>query len=672
MQNTHHFLVTLAAVFGVAGVTTIIFNKLRQPVVLGYIAAGLLVGPNLPFFPITADVTLIEELSELGVILLMFALGLEFKLGNLIKVGPTALLTTLFEASLMLWLGYLTGRAFGWTTMESFFLGAIVSISSTTIVARAFEDVKMKNPVRGVVIGVLLVEDLVAIILMTVLTAVAAGRNVSAGEFAMTIGRLVAFLAAMLVAGLLIVPRLMKLVFKQDSQEMLAVASIAICFGFALLANAANYSVALGAFIAGSLIAETGRGHEVEQAIRPIRDIFAAVFFVSVGMLLDPRLLVDWWPHVLAVAAVVIIGKMMGVSLGVFFTGNGVKTAVQSGLSLAQIGEFSFIIATLGLSLKATRPFLYPIAVAVSALTTLTTPAFIRAAPKIAAKVEGALPARVQTWVALYTSWFERMRGAPKENRERSPIARLVKLLLVDVAVILATVLTVALLFRTFDDSMRWARWGLLGLGAAVLAAVGVGLARVLRTLGDTLAERALPSVGRVDLARAPRRALSALLRVVVGVLVMGPALAVLIPFLKAVWIGAIATALLLVLLGTFARSAADFEGHLRAGAQVVAAALSAPAPKEKDTLHQVRTQLPGLGEPVPCEVPAGSPVLGKTLAQINLRGLTGATVLAIHRSDNDVLLPSAGEMLHAGDVLALAGSTEAVTAAQQLLRGET
>lgn len=670
MQNTHHFLVTLAAVFGVAGVTTIVFNKLRQPVVLGYIAAGLLVGPNLPFFPLTADVALIEELSELGVILLMFALGLEFRLGNLFKVGPTALLTGLFETSLMLWLGYLVGRAFRWTPMESVFLGAVVSISSTTIVARAFEDLKVKDPVRGVVIGVLLVEDLVAIVLMTLLTAVAAGRNVSAGDFALTIGRLVAFLAALLVAGLLVVPRLMKLVFKQDSKEMLAVAAIALCFGFALLANAAGYSVALGAFIAGSLVAETGRGHDVEQVIRPVRDVFAAVFFVSVGMLLDPRLLVDWWPHVLAVAAVVIIGKVTGVSLGVFFTGNGVKTAVRSGLSLAQIGEFSFIIATLGLSLGATRPFLYPIAVAVSALTTLTTPSFIRAAPTVSAKVEGALPARVQTWVALYSSWVERLRGA-KDGRVRSPIARLVKLLLLDMVVVLATVLTVALLARSLAEPWRWA---LLGLGAAVLAGVGVGLARVLRTLGDTLAERALPAAGRVDLARAPRRALSALLRVVVGALVMAPALAVLSPFVKSAWVAGVAVVVLLVLLGTFARSAADFEGHLRAGAQVVAAALSAPpsSKREEDTLHQVRTQLPGLGEPVPCEVPAASPVVGKTLAEINLRGLTGATVLAIHRSDDDVLLPSAGETLNGGDVLALAGSTEAVTAAQALLRGET
>ncbi|MGV3622802.1 MAG: cation:proton antiporter [Archangium sp.] len=666
-MTAHEFLVTLALVLGVAGVTTIIFNKLKQPVVLGYLVAGLLVGPNVHFF-FTANTALIQALSELGVILLMFALGLEFRLGALMKVGPTALLTGLFETSAMLLIGFGMGRAFGFTPLESFFLGAIIAISSTTIVARAFEDLKVKNPVRGIVVGVLLVEDLVAVVLMTVLTAVATGAGVSPGEFALTIGRLLAFLAAMLVVGLVVVPRVMKLVLAQGRSEMVVVSAIALAFGFSLLANAAGYSVALGAFIAGSLVAESGEGHTVEHAIRPVRDLFAAVFFVSVGMLLDPSALLDWWPHVLAITAVVIVGKILGVSLGIFFTGNGVKTAVQSGLSLAQIGEFSFIIATLGLSLKATPSFMYPMAVAVSALTTLLTPTLIRASPKVAEKVEGGLPGRVQTWVALYSSWFERLRTA-KPTGERSLLARRVRLLLIDVGCIVATLLVLALLSPKTEGMTFFA---LMGVGVVVIVTVGIGLARVLRAVGDTLAERALPLVGRVDLARAPRSALSALFRVIVAVLVMTPALVLLTPFLPPIWVVGTVMLLLLVLLASFARRAADFEGHLRAGAQVVAEALShAPSGTQTDSLNQVRQQLPGLGEPVSCAVPADSPVLGKSLAEINLRGRTGATVLAIHRHEGDVVLPTASEKLSAGDIVALAGSTEAVGAARLLLSGE-
>ncbi len=678
MITAHDFLVTLALVLGVAGVTTIVFNKLRQPVVLGYIVAGLLVGPHVNFVS-TADASLIQALSELGVILLMFALGLEFRLGALMKVGPTALLTGLFQCSAMLWFGYMAGRAFGWTQLESVFLGAIIAISSTTIIARAFEDLKVKEPVRGIVVGVLLVEDLVAIVLMAVMTAVATGAGVSAGELALTLGRLGAFLAALLVGGLLTVPRLMKLVLKQDRSEMVVVAAIALAFGFSLLANAAGYSVALGAFIAGSLVAESGEGHAVEHAIRPVRDLFAAVFFVSVGMLLDPAALLQWWPHVLAVTAVVVLGKVIAVSLGVFFTGNGVKTAVQSGLSLAQIGEFSFIIATLGLSLKATGAFMYPIAVAVSALTTLITPWFIKASPRVAEQFESRLPGRVQTWVSLYSSWFERLRTA-KPGAERSQLAKRVRLLIIDVGSIIVTLLCLALLSPKLDGLSFWA---LLAFGVVVLLTLGVGLTRVLRALGDSLAERALPLAGRVDLARAPRSALSALFRVIVGVSVMVPALALLSPFLPPIWVAGTAILLLLVLLGTFARKAADFEGHLRAGAQVVAEALSrgqAPlsshtSPDVKpqdDQLNLVRQQLPGIGEPVSCGVPEHSPVLGKSLAEINLRGLTGATVLAIHRGAGDVVLPTANERLSAGDVVALAGTTEAVSAARQLLWGES
>ena len=669
MPSAHDFLVALALVLGVAAVTTIVFHQLKQPVVLGYLVAGLLVGPHVAAFPFTADTGLIQALSELGVILLMFSLGLEFRLGALLKVGPTALVTGLFETSVMVWLGYLAGRAFGWTPLQSIFAGAVIAISSTTIIARAFEELKVKDPVKSLVVGVLLVEDLVAIVLMASLTAVATGAGLSAEEVGLTLGRLAAFLAVLVVGGLGLVPRLMRLVLAQGRDEMVMVTAVALSFAFALLASAAGYSVALGAFIGGSLVAESGEGHRVEQLVRPIRDLFAAVFFVSVGMLFDPMLLADSWPVVLALTALVIGGKVVFVSLGVFFTGRGVRTAVQSGLSLAQIGEFSFIIAGLALTLNTGGSTLYPVAVAVSAITTLLTPTLIRSAPRVADAFDRSLPRRVQTWVSLYGSWLERLKAprADAVSKER----KLVRLLLLDVGSLVATLITLSLLLPRVDGVPRLA---LLGLGGAILAPLGFGLARVLRALGDTLAERALPAHGRVDLARAPRQALAALFRVVAAVLVLAPALALLSPFLPSLWITVTSVSLLVVLLVSFWRRATDFEGHLRAGAEIVAETLShrppvsahgAPAP---DVLQAVRAQLPGLGEPVACTVPTGSPAVGQSLAELNLRGLTGATVLAIHRGAGDVLFPSAAERLSAGDVVALAGTTESVTAARALL----
>ncbi len=261
MHATHAFLTALTMVLGVAAVTTILFQRLRQPVVLGYLLAGLIIGPHVPI-PLVADPEIVETLSELGVILLMFSLGLEFRLRTLLRMAPTAGVTAFVQCSLMVWLGFLTGRLFGWTPIESLFAGAVIAISSTTIIAKAFDEQKICGRLREIVVGILIVEDLIAILLMAVLTAIATGNRLSAGSLAATVGRLAAFLVGLLVVGLLTVPRAVRAVVRLDRPETTVIASVGICFGIALLARAFGYSVALGAFIAGSLVAESGRGEE--------------------------------------------------------------------------------------------------------------------------------------------------------------------------------------------------------------------------------------------------------------------------------------------------------------------------------------------------------------------------------------------------------------------------
>src|SRR5437867_5856687 len=391
MQDAHAFLKALTIVLGVAAVTTVVFQRLRQPVVLGYIIAGLIVGPHVPI-PLVADSAVVRTLSELGVILLMFSLGLEFSIRKLAQVGPTAGLTAVLQSSIMVWLGYVVGQLFGWTTLESLFTGAVIAISSTTIIAKAFDEQGVTGRLREIVVGILVVEDLIAILLMAILTAITSGSGLSAGPLAATIGRLAAFLVGLVAVGMVLVPRAVRAVNRLKRRETTLVASIGLCFAIALLAQAFGYSVALGAFIAGSLIAESGEERHVAHLIEPVRDMFAAVFFVSVGMLIDPTLIARYWPAVAVLTAVVVLGKVVGVSLGAFLTGSGMRTSVQAGLSLAQIGEFSFIIAGLGLVLHATREFLYPVAVAVSALTTLFTPWWIRASERVAAYVGRKLP----------------------------------------------------------------------------------------------------------------------------------------------------------------------------------------------------------------------------------------------------------------------------------------
>ena len=416
MHDVHEFLRSLTVVLGVAALTTVVFQRLRQPVVLGYILAGLIIGPHVPV-PLIADRGIVQTLSELGVILLMFSLGLEFSIRKFMRVVPNAGFAAIFQSSVMVWLGFLVGRLFDWTTLESVFLGAVVAISSTTIIAKVYEEQGIGGRLRTLVVGILLIEDLVAILLMAILTAVASGAGLSAGALATTVGRLAAFLIALLAIGFLVIPRFVRFVVRINRAETTLVASIGICFGMAYIAQTFGYSVALGAFLAGSLVAESGHAESIERLVQPVRDLFAAIFFVSVGLLIDPGVIAAHWEIVLVLALVVILGKITSVSFGAFLTGNGTRTSVRAGMSLAQIGEFSFIIASLGVALGATRELLYHVAVAVSAITTLTTPWLIRAAEPAAVFIDRKLPRPLQTFAALYGTWFERVHTSSGTRR---------------------------------------------------------------------------------------------------------------------------------------------------------------------------------------------------------------------------------------------------------------
>jgi len=681
MHGAAEFLKALTIVLGVAAVVTLVFQRLRQPVVLGYVIAGLLIGPHIPF-PLVADREIVQTLSDFGVILLMFSLGLDFRLSTLARVGPTAGITAVVETSLMAWLGFTAARVLGWPTIESLFTAGIVAISSTTIIAKAFDEQGVRGPRREFVVGILVVEDLIAVLVIAALTAVASGAGLSAGALVVTTGRLAWFLVVLVVAGLLTIPRAMRAVVRVGRHETTLISAVAVCFGISLVAQAVGYSVALGAFIAGSLVAESGEVPTIARLVAPVRDMFAAVFFVSVGMLIDPALVARHWGAVVVLTGLVIVGKTVSVGLGAFLTGSGVRASVQSGMSLAQIGEFSFIIAGLGLALGATRDFLYPVAVSVSALTTLATPWLIRASGATASYVDRRLPRALQTFAVLYGSWIEGLRSAPREPTRGAEVRRLVRLLGGDALIVAAIAVGVAVPFDRIVELLR----GRLGLGTAALrwvivaAAVALalpfvaGVVRVSRRLAGVLAGAVLRDApaGRVDPAAAPRRVLVGAIQLTIVLLVGAPLVAVTQPFLPGPH-GAGALVLLLIALAlAFWRSATDLQGHVRAGAQVIAEVLRSQAagqrPLSGQSLEQVEAMLPGIGGPVALALAPGSPAVGRSLAQLNVRGLTGATVLEIHRSDEDLLVPGASDVLRSGDVLALAGSREAIASACRLL----
>jgi CPA2 family monovalent cation:H+ antiporter-2 len=348
----------------------------------------------------------------------MFALGLEFSVRKLIRLGPTSGFITAVQVGFMVWLGYVCGRALGWTPLESIFTGAILSISSTTIVAKAYQETPVSERLRELVFGVLLAEDLTAVVELAILTTLASGASVSASLMTVTVARLILFLVAFVGIGFIVVPPVVRFVVRMGRPETTLVAVVGICFAFALLAEHAGYSVALGAFLAGSLVAESGEVEQIEHLVEPLRDIFGAVFFVSVGMMIDPKLIAEHWQALIVLTAAVVGGKIFGVTFASILSGVGTKTSIEAGMSLAQIGEFSFIIAGAGLKTGAARDFLYTLAVAVSAATTFLTPYMIRVSIPVAELVTARMPRPLKVLEALYDSWLERIRNAGQPARE--------------------------------------------------------------------------------------------------------------------------------------------------------------------------------------------------------------------------------------------------------------
>ena len=681
MHAARTFLEDLTLVLCVAAVTAVLFQRLRQPVVLGYLLAGLIVGPHIPI-PLFADVERVHTLSELGVILVMFSVGLEFSIRKLARVVPTAGIIGLIQISTMIWLGYLTGQAFGWSVQESIFTGAIVAISSTMIVAKVFAEQRITGGVADTVFGVLVVQDLAAVVLLAVLTALSTGKGHPSAVLARTAGQLAAFLLAIVVVGFLIVPRAIRAIARLKSPETLLVASIGVCFALALTAQKVGYSVALGAFLAGSLVAESGEAEQVEKLIRPVRDVFAAIFFVAVGMILDPKVVLQHWSATAVLVVVVIVGQIVSVSLGAFLSGRDVKTSVQAGMSLAQIGEFSFIIAAIGVESGAIGSFLYPVAVAVSVFTAFTTPWLIRASAHTAIFIDRRLPKPLQTFVSLYGSWIEQLRATKAEAGAQARVDRLIRLLSIDAVLLAAIVIGASLgmgaLMRLLQDQLdvptHVGRW-LVIAGAMLLSAPFlVGIVRVARTLGARLAEAALPATekGKVDLAAAPRRALVVTLQLAVLLLVGVPMLALTQPFVPPLY-GITLLVLVLGLLGiSFWRGATNLQEHVQAGVQVIIEALGRQSGKAKEpSLEQVHPLVLGLGPVTPVRLDADSPAVGSTLTQVNLRALSGASVITIMRG-TEALKPTGREELREGDVLALAGTHEAIRTATVMLCGSS
>jgi CPA2 family monovalent cation:H+ antiporter-2 len=417
MHDVAPLIKDLAIILGVASIVTLLFQKIRQPVVLGYLLAGLIIGPYTPPHTLISDLPNIKILSELGVIFLMFSLGLEFSFHKLKRVGFSASITGLVEVVIMMAIGFGIGRMLGWSFYDSIFLGAALSISSTTIIIKALEELNLKTKrFADIVFGILIVEDLLAILLLVGISTLVVTDNVFSMEMGWAVIKLILVVGGWFLLGYFLVPSLFRRIVHYASEENLTIISIALCLFLVCVAAYFDYSTALGAFIMGSILAETPLVHRIEHIIRPVRNIFGAVFFVSVGMFIDPGVIIDYWPLVLSLCAVTIFGKVLVTTLGAFLTGQSPHSAVRIGFSMGQIGEFSFILASLGLALNVTSHTLFPLIIAVAAITTFTTPYLIKSSGFLGRVLEQNLPPKVKYIFESYSSWIHRLLASSTQQ----------------------------------------------------------------------------------------------------------------------------------------------------------------------------------------------------------------------------------------------------------------
>lgn len=408
----------LAIILGLAAVTSLIFRRLKQPVVLGYILAGLIVSPHTPGIRIL-DYASVKVWAELGVIFLMFSLGLEFSFRRLLQIGPTAVINGVIEITIMLVMGYSAANFLGWSHNSGLFLGGMVAISSTTIIVKAFDELQLRGRrFADVVLGILIIEDIAAILILVVLSSFATGNSDIGPWFVgQAILKLFLVVGSWFFVGMVMVPRFLKTVVRYGTHEMLTLTAVALCLGLVALAASFEYSVALGAFMMGSILAETRDGQKVDHLVAPLKDLFGAVFFVSVGMLVDPAVLMRQWKLVLLITAMVLIGKLFAVHWGALAAGQSRKNAVRISFSMAQIGEFSFIIATLGLTLGVLAADVYPVIIFASLLTTFMTPYLMRAAEPFANLADRHLPTGINRFFDGYAVWMERRLSSPTEKK---------------------------------------------------------------------------------------------------------------------------------------------------------------------------------------------------------------------------------------------------------------
>lgn len=665
------FLQDLAMVMLVAGLVTLLFRRLRQPVVLGYLLAGFIIGPFSPPYALVQDEATIKIMADLGVVFLMFALGLDFSFKKLRAVGLPAFIIAAFEIMVMMAVGYQLGGFLGWTGMERLFLGIMLALTSSTIVIKSLRDTDQLKERHGFLIsGVSIFDDIFVIFVMILLPGFAQSGQLPAAELMLHLLKLSIFLVAAVVVGLLVVPRLVRYVARFRSDEMLLIVVLALCFGVALLTVRMGYSAALGAFLIGAILAETRELGRIARLVEPLRDMFSAVFFVAIGMLIDPRHLVDYAVPVLVITPLYLLAKVGACAFGAFIAGCEARVAMKVGTGLAQLGEFAFILATLGLSLGAIGPQLYPIVVAVAVVNAMVRPYLVENADRLTSNLARLVPSSFKTVLKLYSEWVGQLGQGRAANPAMRFVRSLVWQLLLNVTMLAATFITAAFFARAGPHLEGWipswlGGWPTLCWLAAVLIMLPVYVATVrkMQALSMMLGEIAVTGNHGPRMV-ALRTVLS---RTILFALLVGLGLLtwlLSLPLLPPVHMLVILTVALALAVIFF--SASFNIWYSRAKFSLVELWRQPPPEAE-----EVLPPLPALLREARLEtfiVGEGSTCSGRLIRELELRARTGASIVAIERVGKTLVNPGPDDEVLAGDKLLLLGSAAQLTSARPLL----
>jgi len=659
MGHLPGLITDLALILMTGAITTLLFRKIKQPLVLGYIIAGFIVGPYISFTPSVTDIDNVETLAEIGVIFLLFSLGLEFSFRKLKRVGGPASITAIVEIIVITLSGYLLGTWMGWSLMDSVFLGGMLASSSTTIIIKAFDELKIKTQhFTRVVVGVLIVEDIVVIMLMVLLSTISVTQEIEGMETLLSILKLGFFLILWFLAGIFLIPTLLKKAKKLLDEETLLILSIGLCLGMVVLATQVGFSAELGAFIMGSILAETTSAEKIEHLTKPVKDLFGAVFFVSVGMMIDPATIIEYIGPIFWVTLLVLFGKLISTSVGAVISGQPLKQSVQVGMSMAQVGEFAFIVASLGISLGVTSDFLFPVAVGVSAITTFTTPYMIKLSPRLYEFLLKILPVR---WVSGLNNYSSGTREIQVKSNWKSILNRYINNVLTN------GIITLAIFFISLEFFMPFLQNHIHDQFTCNLTVLVVTLTVAAPFLWALMAKRFTDLAYRELWVEKKQYAgplfLLEIVRVIIGILIIGflldrlfsPSIAILVGF-------PLIIAAIVLFSGRMNKFYHRLEGRFMSNLMA------------RDKSEDDNKILPGLLKSHPdlnpwdasivdMEVRQNAAYVGKTLEELRWREKYGINIACIKRGDRFIFSPDKNARLLAFDHIGIIGTDDQLQA---------